>query len=148
MPLFQRFLACEHCGRRITIRTFRLSSEKCPHCGEKRDALEMDVAASKRSPATSFPILLGVLLGMIGLFCVASSPFMDYIITLVFGGPPSKALFAHPAYYCVHRTILLLFCLAGGLAGAHWSAWRRRSSFMFLVAVLLVIAAFAAIGFH
>lgn len=108
----------------------------------------LDASRSTRSPGTWFPILLGVLLGMIGFILLASSPFMDYIITLVFGGPPSKALFAHPAYYCVHRTILMLFCLAGGVAGAHWSAWRRRSRFMFLVGVLLVIAAFAAIGFH
>ena len=99
---------------------------------------------------TWFPILTGVLLGMVTWMVLAmlESPSFYRLTVLVFGETSPKALFAKPAYYCVHRTLLLILAAIGGLVGMRFSRWARKTSLLFLLATLLVVGAFATIGFH
>ena len=99
---------------------------------------------------TWFPILLGVLCGMIAfvLVTMVETPALYTLTAVIFDETSPKALFGKPAYFCVHRMVLLALAAIGGTIGAVFSEWRKRTSFLFLFATLLVIAAFAAMGFH
>jgi len=83
-----------------------------------------------------------VLLGML------ESPSFYRLTVWIFNETSAKKLFAMPAYYCVHRTLLLALAAVGGSVGILFSRWRKRTSFLFLLAILAVIAVFAALGFH
>jgi hypothetical protein len=99
---------------------------------------------------TWFPILLGVLCGMIVFVLLAAieSPALYRLSVLIFNETSPKALFAIPAYYCIHRTVLLVLAAAGGLIGVLCSRWPKVRAVVFLLTILLVIAVLAAIGFH
>jgi len=103
-----------------------------------------------RSNRTWFPILLGVLCGMIAfnLLAMLESPAFYRITVWIFEETSPKALFAIPCYHWVHRTLLLLLAAIGGFVGVQLSRWRKSASYMFLLAILLVIAAFATLGFR
>jgi hypothetical protein len=108
------------------------------------------IGVQSRKGRTWFPILLGVLFGMISwwLLAMLEVPSFYRLTVWIFNEASPKALFAMPAYYCVHRTLLLALAAVGGSIGALFSRWRKRTAFLFLLATLLVIAAFAALGFH
>jgi hypothetical protein len=75
-------------------------------------------------------------------------PSFYHLAVFIFNETSPKALFATPAYFCIHRTILLLLAAAGGAGGVWFSEWPKMKSFLFLLVVLLVVAVFAAVGFH
>jgi hypothetical protein len=99
---------------------------------------------------TWFPILFGVLCGMIAwcLLGMIESPSFYRLTVWIFKETSPKALFAMPAYYCVHRTLLLAMAAVGGSVGVLFSHWHKGKSVLFLLATLCVIAVFAALGFH
>jgi hypothetical protein len=103
-----------------------------------------------RKRRTWFPILLGVLVGMIAclLLAMVEAPSFYRLTVWIFNETSPKALFARPAYHCVHRTLLLALTAIGGSIGVVFSQWRKRTAILFLLATLLVVAAFAALGFH
>jgi uncharacterized membrane protein len=98
------------------------------------------------TPGTSarLPILVGVLTGMIVWEVVASSPAFDHLGELIFN-KARKALFATPGFYCIHRTMLLALCFAGGSCGVFYSSMRRRNAILFLAGLIAVVAVFAAL---
>jgi hypothetical protein len=100
--------------------------------------------------STWFPILLGVLCGMITFLLLAmlETPSYYRLTVWIFNETSPKALFAKPAYFCVHRTLLLTLATVGGSIGALFSRWRKGRSILFLLAILSIIAVFAALGFH
>jgi hypothetical protein len=108
------------------------------------------ISIRRQTGRTWFPILLGALCGIIAFMMLAmfEAPSFYRIAVWLFKESSPKALFAMPAYYCIHRTILLVLAAVGGSIGVLFSQWRRRTSFIFLLVVLIVIAAFAAVGFH
>ena len=99
---------------------------------------------------TWFPILLGVLCGMIAFVFLAmiESPSFYRLAVWIFHERSPYLLFETPSYYCVHRTILLVLSAVGGSVGVLFSRWRKRTAFMFLSATLAIIAVFAAVGSH
>jgi hypothetical protein len=98
--------------------------------------------ANKRE-RSRLPILVGVLGGMIGWIILA--PFYEQIGVGIFGGIGGKRLWATPGFYCIHRTALLVLCTVGGGIGVTHSSMSTKHGILFLVAVLAVVAVFAAI---
>jgi hypothetical protein len=95
---------------------------------------------------TWFPILLGVLCGMIALCPLAGhEPAAFYRLTArMFNETPPKKMIEPRS---VHFMLFMLTLTAvGGSIGVLFSRWRKRTSLLFLLAVLLVIAAFCALG--
>jgi hypothetical protein len=92
---------------------------------------------------TRFPILLGVLGGM--LVWVLLFPSFHFLEIWIFGESDPKSLAAMSGYYCIHRTILLFLCAIGGVFGIAYSQWRATMGVLFLICVLLVVAIFAAV---
>jgi hypothetical protein len=95
---------------------------------------------------TWFPILLGVVCGMIAL-CLLSEhePTVFYRLTawMFDETPPVKRIEPRT----VHFTLFMLTLAAiGGSIGVLFSRWRKRTAFLFLLATLVVIAVFAALG--
>lgn len=99
---------------------------------------------------TWFPILAGVLLGIVMWLCLAAleSPSFCRLTVWIFKETDPKNLYAIPAYYCVHRTLLLLFAVIGGSIGIRLSTWPIGKSALLLLSTIVVIAIFAAFGFH
>jgi hypothetical protein len=97
---------------------------------------------------TWLPILLGVLCGMIACLLLASleSPAFYHVTVWIFNETSPKRLFITPGYDCVQFAILLALAAIGGCIGVRFSRWRKETSFLFLLAILLVIAVFAALG--
>jgi hypothetical protein len=108
------------------------------------------ISVQPRRGRTWFPILVGVLFGMLSwlLLTMLEHPSFYRLTVWIFDETSPKGLFAMPAYYCVHRTLLLALAAVGGSVGVLFSRWRKGTAYLFLLAVLLVIAAFAALGFH
>lgn len=104
-----------------------------------------------KSHATSFgtrlPILVGVLAGMVVWFVLGylESPAFYSLSVWFFGETSPKQLFATPGYYCIHRTLLLLLCAAGGGIGVAYSQWPTVKSVLFLFGLLIVVAVFLSI---
>jgi len=95
---------------------------------------------------TWLPILGGVLCGMIAL-CLLSThePPFFYRLTAwaINEAPPAKMIEPRT----VHFTLFMLtLAAAGGSIGVLFSEWRKRTAFLFLLAILVVIAAFSALG--
>jgi hypothetical protein len=97
---------------------------------------------------TWLPILGGVLSGMIACLVLASleRPAFYRLTILIFKETSPKQLFIAPGYDYVWRAVLLALAAVGGSVGVRFSQWRRTTSFLFLFAVLLVIAGFEALG--
>ena len=108
------------------------------------------ICVQPKKGRTWFPILLGVLSGMLACLLLANleSPSFYRLTVWIFNETSPKTLFTMPGYFCVHRTILLALAAVGGSIGILFSRWRKRTSFLFLLATLVVIALFAAVGFH
>ena len=107
----------------------------------------MPGTAKKR---TWLPILVGVLLGMVAwfVFAMLESPSFYRLTVWIFKETSPKVLFAMPAYYCVHRTLLLIMSGIGGFVGIAFSKWAHAKCMFFLMGTLIVIAVFATLGFH
>jgi len=103
-----------------------------------------------RTNRTWFPILAGVLIGMLAWIFLTTleSPSFYRLTVLIFNETSPKALFVKPGYYCVHRTILLVLAAIGGSVGIAYSRWAYLKCLLFLFGTLVVIAVFAAWGFH
>jgi hypothetical protein len=97
---------------------------------------------------TWFPILLGVLCGMIAWMLLASleSPAFYQLTVWIFNETSPKKLFITPGYDHVQLAVLLVLAAVGGSIGVRYSRWRKSTSILFLLAMLLVIAAFDAMG--
>ncbi|MBN1910133.1 MAG: hypothetical protein JW818_10370 [Pirellulales bacterium] len=108
------------------------------------------VAPDGKTKRTWFPILLGLLGGLIAFVLLATieSPSFYRLTALVFNETSPKALFAKPAYFCVHRTVLLMLAAIGATVGAWFSEWPKSRRFLFVLVALLIIGVFSAIGFH
>jgi len=106
--------------------------------------------AAWRTNRTWFPILAGLLLGMAvwWLLAMLESPSFYRLTVWIFKETSPKRLFVMPAYYCVHRTLLLLMAGVGGSIGIVFSRWGYAKCVLFLSATLTVIATVAALGFH
>jgi len=95
---------------------------------------------------TWLPILGGVLCGMIALCLLAKhEPPVFYRLTAwtINETPPVKMIEPRS----VHFTLFMLTLAAvGGSIGVLFSQWRRRTAILFLLAILVVIAVFAALG--
>lgn len=105
---------------------------------------------SPRTNRTWFPILVGVQLGMVAwiiLACV-EPPSLYRLTVWVFNESSPKLLFAKPAYYSVHRTLLLAFAGIGGFAGIAFSNWAFTRCIVFLLGILAAIAILSTLGFH
>jgi hypothetical protein len=76
---------------------------------------------------------------------VESPPFF-YVTSRIFNETSPKLLFIKPGYNCVLSMILLVLAGAGGSVGILFSEWSKRKSFLFLLAILLVIAIFDTLG--
>jgi hypothetical protein len=89
----------------------------------------------------------GALSGMLAWIFLASleSPSFYGIAVAIFHETSPKNLYAMPAYYCIHRTILLILCAVGGVIGIWFSGLRWTKGILFLSAVLLAVAVGAAI---
>ena len=106
--------------------------------------------AARRTNRTWLPILAGVLLGMV-VWCVLAtleSPSFYRLTVWIFKETSPKRLFGVRAYYCVHRTLLLLMAGAGGSIGIVFSRWGYVKCVLFLIVTLILIATVAALGFH
>jgi hypothetical protein len=73
------------------------------------------------------------------------SPSFYRLAVLIFDETSPKGLFAIPAYYWLHRTILLVLCAVGGSTGIAFSGWRWSKGIFFLSGVLLAVAIVAAV---
>jgi hypothetical protein len=97
---------------------------------------------------TWFPILLGVLCGLIALclFAKHEPPAFYRLTAWMFNEtPPCKVIEPRT----VHFTLFMLTLAAvGGSIGVQLSRWRKSTAFLFLLATLGVIAVFAALGAH
>lgn len=93
------------------------------------------------------PILVGVLGGIVAWILLASleSPSFYRISVWIFDETSPKLLFVTPGYYCIHRTILLALCIAGGGIGIAYSSMRKRYAILFLCGVVAIVAIFASI---
>ena len=85
---------------------------------------------------------------MFVLLAMLETPAFYRLTVWVFNETSPKALFAMPAYYWVHRAILLVLAATGGLIGVLFSQWRKRTSLLFLLGTLLVVGVVASVGFH
>jgi hypothetical protein len=105
---------------------------------------------SKKKRRTWFPIVFGILCGMIAfvLLTTVERPSFYRLTVLIFNETSPKALFAKPAYYCVHRTILLALAAIGGDIGVWFSEWPKTRSLLFLMVSISIVGVFAAVGFH
>ena len=94
-----------------------------------------------------FPILVGFLFGLACWVAWASveSPSFYSLGVLVFGDQSPKSLFATPGYYCLHRTLLLLLAVIGGIAGMAISRKWDREAILWLLGLVLVAAVFASL---
>jgi hypothetical protein len=100
---------------------------------------------------TWFPILLGVLSGMVAwvlLAAVGTRPIYHLSVWILRESPPPTGRVPLSAHYCVYRALLLALAAIGGTIGIPFSRWRKRTAFLFLLASLAVVAVFAALGFH
>jgi hypothetical protein len=91
-----------------------------------------------------------VLLGMVA-WCVLAmleSPSFYRLTVWIFNETSPKRLFAMPAYYWVHRVLLLALAGIGGAVGIAFSDWTYARRIVFLLGTLIVIALFATLGFH
>jgi hypothetical protein len=95
---------------------------------------------------TWLPILGGVLCGMIVLCLFAKnepSVFSRLTAWAINEAPPVKIIEPRT----VHFTLFMLTLAAiGGSIGVLYSEWRKRTAFLFLLAILVVIAVFNALG--
>jgi hypothetical protein len=95
---------------------------------------------------TWFPILVGVLAGMISWFLL---PLLNHHWASDLGawifGEPFDYKNTPAAYYFVLRSVLLALCTIGGSVGIAFSRWRTIIGILFLSCVLLVVGAFLAI---
>ena len=95
---------------------------------------------------TWLPILGGVLCGMIALCLLGrNEPPVFYHVTAwaINETPPVKMIEPRS----VHFTLFMLTLAAiGGSIGVLCSQWRKRTAFLFLLAILAIIAGFAALG--
>ena len=90
---------------------------------------------------TWFPILCGVLLGMIIWIVIGSfETTRDYLSHLLLGKVAPKELFAHPYYYPILRIACLGFVLLGGLVGVYKSQWPVKVSAVFLLVIMASIS--------
>jgi len=78
----------------------------------------------------------------------AESPSFYRLTVCILGERSPKELFATPAYYWIKWTLLVGLAAVGGSVGVSFSRWRARYALLFLLGTLLVLATFAAIGFH
>jgi hypothetical protein len=95
---------------------------------------------------TWFPILLGVLCGMIALSVLAKhepAVFWHFTAWMLNEAPPVKLIEPRS----VHFTLFMLTLAAtGGFIGVAFSRWRKGIAFLFLLAILSVITLFATLG--
>ncbi len=99
---------------------------------------------------TNFPIMLGVLCGMLVWIVLAliEAPSFYTISVRIFNEPIPKVLFSKPGDCWVHRGLLMILALMGGSLGVMFSQWPKKKSIIFLLAILVIITIFAAIGFR
>lgn len=76
------------------------------------------------------------------------SPSFYRLTVWIFEENSPKALFAKPAYYCVHRTLLFAMAGAGGCVGFALSRWSYKKRALFMAGILMVIAVVCELGFH
>ena len=74
------------------------------------------------------------------------APAFYRLSVLIFNESTPKRLFITPGYHLLHYGILLTFAAVGGSIGVLFSRWRKRTAFLFLLATLVVIAAFCTLG--
>jgi hypothetical protein len=82
------------------------------------------------------------------LLAMLESPSFYRLTAWIFQQTSPKELFAMPAYYCVHRSLLLMLAGIGGAVGIAFSHWAYPRCFVFLSGTLIVIAILATLGFH
>ena len=97
---------------------------------------------------TWFPILLGVLCGMIAGVILANVEITPYhcLVAWIYDETGPKELFAKPGYDYVVTAIFVALVAVGGAIGTGFSSWSKGKSFLFLLAILLITAAFALAG--
>ena len=102
---------------------------------------------SPNSQRTWFPILLGVLIGMILCMLLANIERTSFyrLSAYILKETCPKKLFAMPAYYWIQRSVLLSLAAIGGSIGIIFSQWPKEKSFLFLMATILVIAVFSVL---
>lgn len=95
---------------------------------------------------TWLPILLGVLCGMIALCLLAKhepAAFYRFTAWMFNEIPPRKLIEPRSVHFAL---FMLTLAAIGGSIGVLFSRWPKRRSFLFLMATLVVIAVFAALG--
>lgn len=104
----------------------------------------------RRTNRTWFPILAGVLIGIVVRLVLAAleSPSFYRLTVWVFDETSPKLLFREPAYYCIHRTLLLGMAGIGGLVGIAFSKWSYTRCIVLLSGIVIVIAVFVTRRFH
>ena len=100
-----------------------------------------------RTNRTWFPILLGVVVGMFVwlILAVLETPSFYRLSVWITGKTSTKEM---PRYYWILRSVLLILACAGGFMGVFYSQWPKKSSFIFLLAVLVVVSVFTVFGFQ
>jgi hypothetical protein len=105
-----------------------------------------DVTVPPKKGGTWPPILLGVLCGVFALSLLAQhepSAFWRLTVWMFNEKPPAKLIEPRT----IHFTLFMLTLLgAGGSIGVLFSSWRKRTAFLFLLAVLVAIVVFSVVG--
>jgi hypothetical protein len=96
---------------------------------------------------TSFPILAGVLLGMVAwcVFANLESPSFYRLSVWILNETSPKALFAMPAYECLQRVLVLALAGIGGCVGIAFSNWPYTKCILFLSGILILMAVVATL---
>jgi hypothetical protein len=91
---------------------------------------------------TWLPILVGVLCGFV-ICCVFSNAACDFIAAAC----PGPFVGRRPTCYGIYFKLYVYATIAGGGSiGVLFSAWHKTKAFLFLLAFLIVFAAFDVLG--
>lgn len=113
---------------------------------QSRDENELNAPNASSKNATWLPILSGVLCGMIVLclFAKDEPPFFYHFTAWLFNeDSPAKIIEPRTIHFSLY---MLTLAGAGGIVGVLFSEWRRKKAILFLLAILVIIAAFNALG--